>query len=79
MVETAVAAFQATRKSHFRTVARTVFAWYLGKNTKGLSVYNPNTGGCYDGLNPDGLTLNQGAEATVTYLLARLELETIMS
>jgi hypothetical protein len=79
MVETAVAAFQATRKSHFRTVARTVFAWYLGKNTKGLSVYNPNTGGCYDGLNPDGLNLNQGAEATVTYLLARLELETIMS
>jgi hypothetical protein len=79
MVETAVAAFQATRKSHFRTVARTVFAWYLGKNIKGLSVYNLDTGGCYDGLNPDGLNLNQGAEATVTYLLARLEMETIMS
>jgi uncharacterized protein YyaL (SSP411 family) len=79
MVETAVAAFRETRKSYFRTVARTIFAWFLGKNTQGLSVYNPNTGGCYDGLTPEGLNLNQGAEATVTYLLARLELETIMS
>jgi len=40
-------------------------------------VYNPNTGGCYDGITPEGLNLNQGAEATVTYLLARLDMETI--
>ena len=79
MVETAVAAFRATRKSYFRTVARTIFAWFLGKNIQGLSVYNPNTGGCYDGLTPEGLNLNQGAEAAATYLLARLDLETIVS
>ena len=38
-------------------------------------VYNPETGGCYDGITPSGVNLNQGAEATVAYLIARLELE----
>ena len=79
MTETALTAFRATRIDHFRTTARTIFAWFLGKNTKGLSVYNPNTGGCYDGITSKGLNLNQGAEATVTYLLARLDLETMVS
>ena len=79
MTETALAAFRATRNSNFRTAAQTIFAWFLGKNTKGLQIYNPNTGGCYDGITPEGLNLNQGAEATITYLLARLDLETIKS
>ena len=79
MTETALAAFQVTRSKYFNTAAQTIFAWFLGKNTKGLQVYNPNTGGCYDGITPEGLNLNQGAEATVTYLLARLDLETIKS
>ena len=79
MTEAAVAAFRATHNNHFRAAARTIFAWYLGKNIQALSVYNPDTGGCYDGLTPEGLNLNQGAEATATYLLARLEMETIVS
>ena len=79
MTEVAVAAFRATRNKNFIKAARTFFAWYLGKNTNALSVYNPNTGGCYDGITPEGLNLNQGAEAIVTYLLARLEMETIGS
>jgi hypothetical protein len=79
MVETALAAFRATQKNNFRTVAQTIFGWFLGKNTQNLWVYNPNTGGCYDGITPEGLNLNQGAEATVTYLLARLDMEMIGS
>jgi hypothetical protein len=31
-----------------------------------------NTGGVYDGLEKDGVNLNQGAEALLSYLLARL-------
>jgi len=79
MVETALAAFRATHNSNFITVARSIFAWFLGKNVQGLRVYNSSNGGCYDGITPEGLNLNQGAEATVTYLLARLDLETIGS
>ena len=79
MAETAIAGFRATHQSNFRIAVQTIFAWFLGKNTKDLWVYNPNTGGCHDGITPEGLNLNQGAEATVTYLLARLDLETIKS
>ena len=79
MVETALAGFRATHNSNFRNVAQTIFKWFLGKNTKELWVYNPNTGSCHDGITPEGLNLNQGAEATVTYLLARLDLEKIKS
>lgn len=77
MVETALTAFRATHKTNFRNVAGTIFAWYFGKNTKGLKVYNPTIGSCHDGITTKGLNLNQGAEATITYLLARLDFEAI--
>ena len=38
-------------------------------------VYNPATGGCYDGLEEYIVNLNQGAESTVSYLMARLTVE----
>jgi hypothetical protein len=38
-------------------------------------VYNPCTGGCYDGLEDTYINLNQGAESTVSYLMARLTME----
>jgi len=37
-------------------------------------VYNVATGGCYDGLGEHAVNLNQGAESTVAYLLARLQI-----
>jgi hypothetical protein len=42
-------------------------------------MYNPCTGGCYDGLEADNVNLNQGAESTVSYLLARLAMARIQS
>jgi len=77
MVETALAAFRATGDEKYRKAAHTIFEWFLGRNSKDLEVYNPETGGCHDGITPHGLNLNEGAEATVSYLLARLELETL--
>ncbi|TDP60934.1 glycosyltransferase [Flavobacterium dankookense] len=48
------------------------FNWFLGKNHLNKIIYNPCTGGCYDGLEEDYINLNQGAESTVSYLMARL-------
>lgn len=48
------------------------FNWFLGKNHLHQILYNPATGGCYDGLEEDNVNLNQGAESTVCYLMARL-------
>jgi glycosyltransferase involved in cell wall biosynthesis len=50
------------------------FNWFLGKNHMNQIVYNPATGGCYDGLEERNVNLNQGAESTVSYLIARLSL-----
>ena len=54
---------------------RIAFDWFLGKNHLHQIVYNPCTGGCYDGLEEHQVNLNQGAESTVSYLMARLTME----
>ncbi len=77
MVEAALTAFHITNEEKYQKVAYTAFEWFLGKNTQNVRVYDPTIGACYDGVNPQGLNLNQGAEATISYLLARLELETL--
>jgi len=51
------------------------FNWFLGKNRLHQIIYNPCTGGCYDGLEETHVNLNQGAESTVSYLMARLTIE----
>ena len=51
------------------------FNWFLGENHLHQIIYNPSTGGCYDGLEEHQVNLNQGAESTVSYLLARLVIE----
>jgi hypothetical protein len=51
---------------------RNAFDWFLGNNMLGQVVYDHTTGGCYDGVGEKEINLNQGAESTVSYLLARL-------
>jgi len=51
------------------------FNWFLGQNHLQQIVYNPCTGGCYDGLEENNVNLNQGAESTVSYLMARFTME----
>jgi len=51
------------------------FNWFLGNNHLHQIIYNPCTGGCYDGLEENYVNLNQGAESTVSYLMARLTME----
>lgn len=53
----------------------TAFSWFLGNNHLQQIIYNPCTGGCYDGLEDNYVNLNQGAESTVSYLMARLTIE----
>lgn len=53
---------------------RDAFNWFLGNNHLHQIVYNPVTGGCYDGLEENNINLNQGAESSACYLMARLTL-----
>ena len=38
-------------------------------------MYNPVNGACYDGLEVENININQGAESSLCYLLARLIIE----
>ncbi len=76
MTEAAMSAYRVTGKPYYYNMARIIFNWFLGKNTKKIFVYNSTTGACYDGITEEGLNLNQGAEANVCYLSARMEFET---
>lgn len=51
------------------------FDWFVGNNPQNRTIYNPCTGGCYDGLELHNVNLNQGAESTISYLLARMAFE----
>ncbi|MFM2363889.1 MAG: hypothetical protein RLZZ316_2791 [Bacteroidota bacterium] len=53
------------------------FNWFLGVNHLRQTIYNPCTGGCYDGLEEYYVNLNQGAESTVSYLMARMAVENL--
>ncbi|MBK7810396.1 MAG: glycosyltransferase [Saprospiraceae bacterium] len=55
------------------------FNWFLGKNHLNQIIYNPCTGGCYDGLEEYNANLNQGAESTISYLLARQTMHQLIS
>lgn len=57
--------------------AKIAFNWFLGENHLHQIVYNPRTGGCYDGVEEFNINLNQGAESTLSYLLARITLTKI--
>jgi glycosyltransferase involved in cell wall biosynthesis len=54
--------------------ARSAFNWFLGENHLQQWLFDPSTGGCRDGLHAERPNLNQGAEATLSFLLALHEL-----
>jgi glycosyltransferase involved in cell wall biosynthesis len=63
------------RTEGYRDKMDLAFNWFLGHNRLKQIIYNPATGGCYDGLERFNVNLNQGAESTVSYLMARLTME----
>jgi hypothetical protein len=44
---------------------RSAAGWFQGDNDSGLTMWDPETGGGYDGLLADSVNLNQGAESTL--------------
>ena len=79
MVELLVYAYEITKKEEYRKKAIIAFEWFLGKNHLGQVVYDDSTGGCYDGLGKNSLNINQGAESTICYLMARIAIGRVLS
>jgi hypothetical protein len=57
--------------------AWSAFRWFLGNNDLQVPLYDPATGGCRDGLHPDRVNENQGAESTLSFLMALLDMQRI--
>ncbi|MDZ7722625.1 MAG: glycosyltransferase family 4 protein [candidate division KSB1 bacterium] len=74
MVSACLEAYRITGDKRWQEEARRTFEWFLGHNDLNLPVYDPTTGGCQDGLHPDSVNKNQGAESTLAFLQALLEL-----
>jgi glycosyltransferase involved in cell wall biosynthesis len=64
--------YDVFKDEDYREKMEIAFNWFLGNNHLHQVIYNPCTGGCYDGLEENYVNLNQGAESTISYLLARL-------
>jgi hypothetical protein len=75
MISACLEAFRITGEKKWHKASRHTFEWFLGRNDLHLPVYDPISGGCRDGLHPDRLNENQGAESTLAFLQSLLELK----
>jgi len=76
-VSVCLEAYRVTNDSRWRNEAWSAFNWFLGDNDLQLPVYDSVTGGCRDGLHPERANENQGAESTLSFLMALLEMRSL--
>ena len=74
VVSACLAAEAATGDAGWGEQARWAFDWFLGRNDLHLSLYDSFTGGCRDALHADRANENQGAESTISFLQALLDM-----
>ncbi|MCK5450705.1 MAG: glycosyltransferase family 4 protein [Candidatus Omnitrophica bacterium] len=74
LVELGKFAYRYTGEDRYLKMMRTSFDWFLGVNDVKVTVYDRVSGGCYDGLNKNGVNLNQGAESSLNAVLGLLSI-----
>ena len=74
LLDACLAAYEVLGDKGYLKEAQLAFAWYHGRNVLGRPLYCDRTGGCFDGLTPQGVNRNQGAESTISYLLSYLSM-----
>jgi glycosyltransferase involved in cell wall biosynthesis len=74
-VSACLQAYRITDEKQWLEEAWCAFRWFLGRNDLRVPLYDPTTGGCRDGLHPDRVNENQGAESTLAFLMALLEMQ----
>lgn len=76
-VSACIEAYHATGDADWKKDAQRAFAWFLGENDLSLSLYDPTNGGCRDGLHENRMNQNQGAESTLSFLLALADMHAL--
>jgi glycosyltransferase involved in cell wall biosynthesis len=67
-------AFRTTGDHRWAEHARLAFTWFLGQNQLQQALYDPLSGGCRDALHADRINENEGAESTLSFLLALMDM-----
>lgn len=73
-VSACMTAFRATGDHRWSELARRAFTWFLGQNQLQQPLYDPMSGGCRDALHVDRVNENQGAESTLSFLMALMDM-----
>ena len=68
LADASVTAGAVTGDPAWEIVVRQAIGWFLGDNDAGAVMWDPATGGGYDGLTLHGPNLNQGAESTLALI-----------
>jgi len=79
LTEAYVRAFNLTGELRYFELAQQAFEWFLGRNRLGMPLYDFASGGVADGLDAHGLSVNQGTESVICYLLGLLALTQLHS
>jgi uncharacterized protein YyaL (SSP411 family) len=75
LVNTYLTAFSITKNDEYYKNAIESIHWFYGNNHLEQMIYDETTGGCFDGIGKYTLNMNQGAESTLSHLIARLFIE----
>jgi hypothetical protein len=74
MVSACLDAHRITGDARWSRYASSAFQWFLGMNHLQQMMYDAATGGCRDGLHADRVNENEGAESTLSFLLALVDM-----
>jgi hypothetical protein len=72
LAEACARAFAVTGNDDWLDPLRLCVGWFEGSNDVGVPMFDQETGGAFDGLEPAGVNQNQGAESTIA-LVATLQ------
>ncbi|MGL5836959.1 MAG: glycosyltransferase family 4 protein [Sphingorhabdus sp.] len=75
MIDAALAAYRYEPDDRWLEAARSAYAWFFGRNDRGMSLVETATGDCCDGVTPHGVNLNRGAESVLSLHLGQLSMQ----
>lgn len=70
MADACSRAFVHTGQRRWASAVRRAADWFAGANDVSVAMFDPATGGGFDGLEPAGVNRNQGAESTLAFVAA---------
>jgi hypothetical protein len=77
LLEACIEAYNVSREEQWLEESRRCFDWFLGRNPLKKPLYDYETGGCHDALQPGGVNENEGAESTLAWLLSLLAIRSL--